>query len=153
MPPIDVFNTRLYAAAPNFGVFNKSTRSSFGSNADTRDMRTCQETASCRSLFRQLSSGIISGELPIGNCLNKDLHEAISQHVLMSSVSALDPKDERVFLLKTPKLGAAAYKRVWNTSMGGVAPPSNRIIQDIKKVVQAMRQIMVAKGAFVPNLT
>ena len=44
------------------------------------------------------------------------------------------------------------YKQIWNHSEGGVGPPSKRIIQDIKKVVFAMKQIHTAKGAFVPDL-
>ena len=90
--------------------------------------------------------------MPLDNCLNKDAHEAVARHVLMSRVSALDPEDTRVFSMKTPKKGASAYKRIWNNSMGGVGPPSKRIIQDITKVVEAMHQIMASKGAFVPNL-
>ena len=88
--------------------------------------------------------------MPLDNCLNKDLHEAVSRHILMSRASATKKDDPRMFSLKTPKQGASAYKRIWNPSEGGVGPPSKRIIQDIKKVVLAMNQIHTAKGAFVP---
>ena len=90
--------------------------------------------------------------MPLDNCLNKDLHEAVSRHILMSRASAIKKDDPRIFSLKTPKQGASSYTRIWNPTNGGVAPPSNRIIQDIKKVVAAMKQIGAAKGAFVPNL-
>ncbi|KAL7534623.1 hypothetical protein ACHAXR_006003 [Thalassiosira sp. AJA248-18] len=89
--------------------------------------------------------------MPLDNCLNKDLHECVSRHVLMSRAATLSKDDPRIFSMATPKQGELAYKRVWCPTTG-VAPPSKRIIQDIMKVVGAMKQIHAQKGAFVPNL-
>ena len=89
--------------------------------------------------------------MPLDNCLNKDLHESVASHVLMSRAAAEEKSDERIFSLSTPKKGRDAYKRIW-CPITGVAPPSHRIIQDIDKVVAAMRLIHAQKGAFVPDL-
>ena len=91
--------------------------------------------------------------MPLDNCLNKDIHESVSRHVLMSRASggSLNKDDVRFFSLATPKNAAHAYRRIWDPTTG-VAPPSKRIIQDINKVQDAMVQIHKQKGAFVPNL-
>ena len=93
--------------------------------------------------------------MPLDNCLNKDLHESVTRHVLMSKSAArkaeVPTNDPRLFSLKTPKAGSSAYDRIWNP-VTGVGPPSRRIIQDIEKVVDAMKRIHAQKGAFVPNL-
>ena len=41
--------------------------------------------------------------MPLDNCLNKDLHELVARHVLMSRASALNKDDDRIFSLIPPK--------------------------------------------------
>ena len=103
------------------------------------------------SRFKDRPIGNSPEMMPLDNCLNKDLHELVARHVLMSRASALDPNDPRVFSLSSPKKASDAYKRIWSPT-SGVGPPSKRIIQDIYKVVEAMKQIFKNKGAFVPDL-
>ena len=62
-----------------------------------------------------------------------------------------DPKDPRIFTLATPKLGASAYKRVFDPD-NGVCPRPDRIVQDVHKVVHALKKIFKARGVFVPGL-
>ena len=90
--------------------------------------------------------------MPLDNSLNQDTHESVHRHVIMShSGCKYGEKDPRIFLLATPKEGASAYTRVWDP-VNDVAPPSERIIQDINKAVMAMKTIHEAKGVFVPGL-
>ena len=89
--------------------------------------------------------------MPLDNCLNKDLHELVARHVLMSRASAMNKDDPRIFSLSTYKKVASAYKRIWSPT-SGVGPPSKRIVQDITKVVDAMKQIYKQEGAFVPDI-
>ena len=88
----------------------------------------------------------------LDNCLNKDLHESGSRHVLMSRACNPQKSDHRSFSIATPKEVSRTYLRVWNDSMGGVSPSSKRIVQDIKKSISSMHQILKAKGVFVPGL-
>ena len=62
-----------------------------------------------------------------------------------------DPKDPRIFTMATPKLGASAYKRVFDPD-NGVCPRPDRIVQDVHKVVHALKEIFKARGVFVPGL-
>ena len=90
--------------------------------------------------------------MPLDNSLNNDTHEQVRRHMIMShSGCKYGEKDPRMFSLATPKEGASAYKRVWDP-VNGVAPPSKRIVQDINKVVVAMKKIHEVKGVFVPGL-
>lgn len=59
--------------------------------------------------------------------------------------------DERMFSSSTPKELQSAYLRVTDPAEG-VAPTSDRIVQDIKKVVDSMIVIYNKKGVFVPGL-
>jgi len=89
--------------------------------------------------------------MPLDNCLNKDLHELVARHVLMSRASAINKDDPRIFSLSSAKKVSHAYRRVWCPTTG-CGPPSYRIVQDIMKVVDAMKKIFDQKGAFVPDL-
>ena len=62
-----------------------------------------------------------------------------------------DPKDPRIFTMATPKLGASAYKRVFDPD-NGVCPRPDQIVQDVHKVVHALKEIFKARGVFVPGL-
>jgi len=53
--------------------------------------------------------------------------------------------------MATPKLGASAYKRIFDPETG-VCPSPDRIVQDVHKVVHALKEIYKAKGVYVPGL-
>jgi len=90
--------------------------------------------------------------MPLDNLLNQETLESVRRHVIMShSGYKYGEKDPRVFSLATLKEGASAYKRVWNP-VNDVAPPSERIVQDINKAAVAMKTIHEAKGVFVRGL-
>jgi len=48
-------------------------------------------------------------------------------------------------------LGASAYKRIFDPETG-VCPSPDRIVQDVHKVVHALKEIYKAKGVYVPGL-
>ena len=54
--------------------------------------------------------------------------------------------------MATPKLGASAYKHVFDPE-NGICPKPDHIVQDVHKVVHALKEIYKAKGVFVPGLT
>ena len=62
-----------------------------------------------------------------------------------------DTKDPRLFSMAAPKLGASAYKRVFDPN-SGVCPRPDRIVQDVHKVLHALKEIFKARGVFVPGL-
>ena len=73
--------------------------------------------------------------MPLDSHLNQDLHTAVDQHaILTKSLKANDPIK---FSKRTPKLMNNAYLCIWNPSLGihCGAPTSNRIIEDISRVV------------------
>jgi hypothetical protein len=89
--------------------------------------------------------------MPLDNCLNKDVHEHVQTHIMMSLACEVNRDCKEAFSLSCPKRGRSAYLRIWDP-VNGVGPSSKRIIQDTKKVVDAMRIIKDAKGAFVDGL-
>jgi hypothetical protein len=85
---------------------------------------------------------------PVGNSpevmnwdssLNKDVHECINRHITISK--ELPDDDPCRFSLSTPKNGTSAYVRALT-----ISPTSERIIQDTKRVFEAMHKIRKAKG-------
>ena len=48
-------------------------------------------------------------------------------------------------------MGASAYKRIFDPETG-VCPSPDRIVQDVHKVVHALKEIYKAKGVYVPGL-
>ncbi len=88
--------------------------------------------------------------MPLDNSLNQDMHMSVIKHATLSAL-AENPKDSRIFSLRTPKEIARAYLRVTHPTLG-VAPKSKRILQDIDKVIPAMKKIVEAKGVYVPGL-
>ncbi|KAL7554754.1 hypothetical protein ACHAWF_018297 [Thalassiosira exigua] len=96
--------------------------------------------------------------MPLDNCLNKDWHESVARHAIMSQSAArsagIDKRSvegRKLFSIATPAEAVKAYERIWDPETG-VAPRPSRIVDDIKKVVDAMKQIHKQKGAFVPDL-
>jgi len=86
--------------------------------------------------------------MPLDNTLNKDIHEAVIRH--MAATMNLEDDDPRKFSMSTPKRGASAYLRV-NDPVEGVAPTSERIIQDIDRVFDSMVLIRAKKGCVIDD--
>ena len=53
--------------------------------------------------------------------------------------------------MATPKLGASAYRRIFDPD-DGVCPRPDRIIQDVHKVVHACKEIHKVRGVYVSSL-
>jgi len=82
--------------------------------------------------------------MPLDKRLNKDLHEIVNQHYVLTN--DLKQEDSRRFGLETPKQVALSYKRIWDP-MNGVGPISDRIVQDINLVFEdAIPRIIIRKG-------
>ena len=82
--------------------------------------------------------------MPLDKRLNKDLHEAVNQHYILTN--DLLKEDPRRFGMETPRQVASSYIRVWDPSTG-VAPSSKRIVQDFIAVFHdAVPRIIGGKG-------
>lgn len=81
--------------------------------------------------------------MPLDTTLNKDIHEAVNAHVLLTNT--LDPDDERRFGLATPTQVSSSYRRIFDPTTG-VAPSSVRIVQDIDKVFRSIIEIVDDDG-------
>jgi hypothetical protein len=69
----------------------------------------------------------------------------------MSLSSGANRNDDKLFSLTTPKRSRSAYLRIWDPE-NGVGPASKRIVQDIRKVVDAMVLIHKHNDVFVPDI-
>ena len=95
------------------------------------------------------------GNMPEAMCLDnsliQDVHTAVESNV--GATYFLSDNDERKFSLTTPHRIISAYKRVFCPTTGHSAvPSSHRIIQDITKVVYALKCIVKANGNVVRGL-
>ena len=70
--------------------------------------------------------GNCPGVMPIDQSLNKDVHDGVSQNIIMSQILDDDDDDSNKFRMNTPKNGLDAYLRIWLN-----CPPSSQIICDI----------------------
>ena len=89
--------------------------------------------------------------MPLDASLNKDVHELVSRHCLLlrRTMRKLNQKeDARTFSLSTPKQATSAYFRVYD-AITGVAPPSERILQDIDGMWKALEIVAEAKGVYI----
>ena len=82
---------------------------------------------------------------PCDSNLFSDYEVSIAQHV--AATVDLDPDDPCRFNMGTPYELARTMERVWT-----VSPSSARIVQDIKRIPTALKRIIDAKGAKVPEL-
>ena len=90
--------------------------------------------------------------MPLDNSLNQDIHESVRRHTVMSlTIRDCDNKDNRLITMTTPKETARSYKRIFDPTTG-VAPKSERILQDVNKVLHALQVIYEAEGVYVPGL-
>ena len=69
-----------------------------------------------------------------------DYHATITQH--------LKDEDPRKFDGSTPKRLSHSYLRLYNPETG-VTPTSNRIIQDITRVLSSLEKVLDAKGCII----
>ena len=87
----------------------------------------------------------------LDNSLNQDIHTRVQSNV--GATYFLPDTDERKFSLTTPSWIIRAYKRVYcPTTQHSAIPSSRRIIQDISKVLYALKCIVEAKGNVVRGL-
>ena len=83
--------------------------------------------------------------MPWDTNLNQDLHLSVMIHSLLTDM--LPKENAKTFSMATPKLGTNAYLRVLKGS-----PSSKRIVQDVNKVLESMKEIYDAKGCLVEGL-
>jgi hypothetical protein len=82
--------------------------------------------------------------MPLDKRLNKDVHEAVNQHYVITNDLRKD--DARRFGLETPRQVARSYERIWDPDTG-VAPSPDRIAQDFLQVFDdAIPRIVEGKG-------
>ena len=87
----------------------------------------------------------------LDNSLNQDVHVAVESNV--GATYFLPDNDTRKFSLTTPSHIIKGYKRVYCPSTAHSAiPSSRRIIQDVSKVIFALRCIVEARGNVVHGL-
>ena len=87
----------------------------------------------------------------LDNSLNQDIHANVDANV--GATNFLPNNDERKFSLATPSHIISAYKRVFcPTTEHSAIPSCRRIIQDISKVIFALKCIVEANGNVVRGL-
>ena len=85
--------------------------------------------------------------MPLDNSLFRDTRTSADLH---NSLTCMLPRtDPRRFSKATPKEITRMIERIWDP-VEGVAPPSNRIIQDITRLKENMKLVIDASGAVVP---
>jgi hypothetical protein len=91
--------------------------------------------------------------MPLDNSLNQDVHNAVKKHCLLSMTihDPNNPHDDRLFSMATPKEAARCYERICDP-VTGVAPSSKRILEDVKRVINAFHVVFKHEGAYVEGL-
>ena len=90
--------------------------------------------------------------MPLDTSLNQDIHESAKKHNLLSmAIGTYGVVDDRLFSISTPKEAARCYKRICHPTTG-VVPTSERILQDVSKVITALQVIYDAEGVYVLGL-
>ena len=87
--------------------------------------------------------------MPLDNSLFRDFRTCFDMHVTLTSI--LHRTDPRRFSKATPKCITSSIERIWDPETG-VSPPSNRIIQDILRMVENIQLVVEAGGAQVPGV-
>lgn len=87
--------------------------------------------------------------MPWDNSLNQDIHLSVDRHVLFTSNYEED--DERKFSLSSPKRASHAHRRLVHPTTG-VVPASDRIVQDVRKVLSELLNIHKRKGVKDPKM-
>ena len=86
---------------------------------------------------------------PLDNSLFRDLRTSLNLHV--AATWNMEKSDTLKFSLGTPKEITRAFLRIWDPT-NGVAPPSKRILEDVKKILTSLEAIVEANGKIVPGL-
>jgi hypothetical protein len=89
--------------------------------------------------------------MPLDNSLNQDVHGSVRKHAVMSLRLCTEWRNDSLFSMATPKEASHAYRRIFDPTTG-VAPKPERIVQDVKKVMNALQVIFDAEGVYVPGL-
>jgi hypothetical protein len=77
--------------------------------------------------------------MPLDTSLNNNIHQKVEEHVLMTL--EMDTTNAEKFDLSTPAKGWSAYRRVLET-----CPTSERIVQDVLKVLRSLEIVRKKKG-------
>ena len=86
--------------------------------------------------------------MPLDNSLNKDIHDSVDFHCLLTN--HLQEDNIKKFSMATPKQGTSAYCRLIDP-VDGLAPPPHRIVQDCEKVLRSLKAIYDVNGAIVTD--
>ena len=84
--------------------------------------------------------------MPLDTHLNQDLHTSHDYHATITQ--HLNDDDPRKFDGSTPKRLSSSYLRLYHPETG-VAPTSNRIIQDVTRVLSSLEKVLDAKGCII----
>ncbi len=93
--------------------------------------------------------------MPWDACLNKDVHESVRRHCVLSRATLRRQgkrDDPRMFSMATPAEGSSAYRRILDADNRYGAPSPKRIAQDIDGVFKAIKIVIEWKGRYVPGL-
>ena len=90
--------------------------------------------------------------MPWDTHLNQDVHASHDFHV--GATSHLPESHQHKFSGTTPKRMAHSYERILDPGPSGVVPSSNRINQDVMRVLESLKLVYEAKGVLVnENIT
>ena len=82
--------------------------------------------------------------------LNQDVHLSVDMNVRYTESYHKD--DPRKFSITTPKKGTSAYLRIFDPGPKGIAPTSERILQDTSGVLEAIMIIIEQNGCIVDDM-
>ena len=88
--------------------------------------------------------------MPLDTHLNRDLHTSHDLHVTITQ--ALPDNDPRKFDGSTPNRLSDSYHRLFHPDTG-VAPTSNRIMQDVTRVLMSLEMVLDADGCIIDETT
>ncbi len=82
--------------------------------------------------------------MPLDNSLNQDVQKSVRGHTVMSlTIWDCNNKDNCLITMAKPKETAPSYKCIFDPTTG-VVPKSERILQDMNKVMHALQVIYEA---------
>ena len=88
----------------------------------------------------------------LDNRLNKDIHDCVRYHCLITACFKEEPQKSKKFSMATPKTGQFAYQRLLEpatSDVPGVVPTSEHIIRDHHRVISAFEQVREADGCII----
>ena len=114
-----------------------------------RQVRCVGVTNAGSKLYRNKVVGNSYELMPLDNHLFSDVKTSVRSHAVWTA--NLDREDPKRFKMGTPRELSCAFRRVWDPETG-VAPTSERIVQDIRRWPGAVQAIVDHDGAVVPSL-